>query len=348
MKKINILDTEFAKTYNLAPMAKDAVKFLVAKQSVMDKPSESYVPLIGDINPMITSHMNTFFKNLVSRGKLKDIYMFSMVRGTVDDLPEILTIDDIVIDGKYINGNVPNDLKKPWINLTSALSINKHDRVGLLQVNDVPKAVSTVVRAFLCMSYNDSKEWLSPKAASFVIECYTMAMEMVMDRLYNLNYEESVVPKLLFAWHYAELLSSPDERSEVPALLTKTSHVFKGNLSGARLQELLKEIVEFKKNEPMTIDTVVKCIKEFGPSRMKTINKANLYRYFAISSTDNTAMILAMDYPPYFLHQILKVVAGGKHAILTTVYKNRMDKNYVDKVLNQIIMDKSIIEGVKR
>lgn len=348
MKKINILDTEFARTYNMGLMAKDAVKFLVAKQSVMDRPSDNYMPLIGDINPMISSHMNTLFKNLVSKDKLKELYMFSMIRGTADDLPELLTIDDIIIDGKYVSGNVPKDLQKSWVNLTSSLSINKNDRVGLLQVNDIPKAISTIVRAFLCMSYNDSKEWLTPKAASFLVEYYTMAMEMVMDRLYNLNYEESVVPKLLFAWHYAELLSDPDEKSEIPALLSKTSHLFKGNLSGTSIQDLLSSIVAFKGADPMSIDMVTKCLAQFGAPRMKNISKANIYRYFALSSAENTALTVAMDYPPYLLHQILKVVAGGKHAILSNVYKTRFDKKHVERTLDQIVMDKALIEGVNR
>lgn len=348
MKKINILDTEFAKTYNMKGMAKDAIKFLVAKQSVMDRPSENYIPLLRDVNPMVTSHMNTLFKNLVSRDKLNEFYMFSMVRGTVDNLPELLTVDDIVIDGKYLEGTVPPQFKKSWVNLTSALTVNRNDRVGMLQVNDIPKVVSTIVRALLCMSYNDSKEWLSPRTASFVIEYYTMAMEMVMDRLYNLNYEESVIPKLLFAWHYAELLSSPDEKNEVPALLSKAAAVFKGNLSASRLEELLKEIIEFKAGKPMSIDTVVDCIKQFGAARMNNLSKSNLYRYFAVSSADNTAMLIAMDYPPYFLHQILKVAAGGKHAILTTVLKTRFDKRQIENVLDQLVMDKALIEGVKR
>jgi len=348
MQKNNILDTEFAKVYNLKPMAKDAAKFLVAKRNLMDKTPEGYVQLVSDVNPMISSHMNTLFKNLVQRNKIKEIFMYSMIRGAVDDLPEILTIDDVVIDGKYIDTNVPSELQKCWVNITSSLSINRNDRTGLLQVNDIPKLISSLVRAFLCMSYNDSKEWLSPKAASFVIEYYTMAMEMVMDRLYNLNYEESVVPKLLFAWHYAELMADPKESSEVPTLLTKTSHLFKGNLSGARLQELLKEIVEFKSGRSMNIDTVVDCIKQFGVSRMKNLTKPNLYRYFSVSSADNTAMTIAMDYPPYFLHQILKVAAGGKHAILSTIYKSRFDKKYIEKTLDQIIIDKQLIEGVNR
>jgi hypothetical protein len=314
----------------------------------MDRQSEAYTNLIGDVNPMISSHMNTLFRNLVSRGKLKELYMFSMVRGTVDNLPELLTIDDIVIDGKYVEGTTPDQFRKAWVNLTSVLTVNRNDRAGLLQVNDVPKAVSTVVRAFLCMSYNDSKEWLSPKVASFVVEFYTYAMEMVLDRLYNLNYEEAVIPKLLLAWHYAELMVSPDEKTDVPSLLTKAAAVFKGNLTAARLEEILKDIVEYKAGRPMNMDTVVDCIKKFGPARMSNINKANLYRFFAVSSTDNTSMLIAMDYPPYLLHQILKIAAGGKHAILSSVYKTRFSKPQVEKVLNQLVVDKALIEGVKR
>jgi hypothetical protein len=205
-----------------------------------------------------------------------------------------------------------------------------------------------VVRAFLCISYNDSKEWLNPRAASFVVEFYTMAMELVMDRLFNLNYEESVVPKLMFAWHYAELMSSPEEKSDIPALMSKASAVFKGNLAAARLQELLTEVSAFKGGNPMSMDMVVECIKKFGTSRLSNIRKTDLYRYFAISSTDNTSMMIAMDYPPYLLHQILKIVGGSKHAILSTVYKSRFDKKIVDKILDQLVMDRDLIEGVNR
>jgi len=348
MKKLNLLDTEFAKIYNMSRMAKDAGKYLVMRKSSMDLSQDRYLSIMANINPMVTSHMNTLFKNLISKDKLKSLYLFSVLRGGVTDLPELLTIDDVTIDGKFVDLTLPDDLQRAWVNLTSVMSFNKQDRAGLLQVNDIPKAVSSTVRAFLCMSYNDSKEWLSPRASVFLIEFYTMAMSLVMDRLFTLDYEESVLPNLLFAWHYAELLSNPDEKSKVPALLTKSTRIFKGNMSGAQIDELISKVLEIKGDEMMSMGMVAKCIKALGTSRMSKIQKSDFYRYFAVASSDNAPMMLAMDYPPYLLHQILKVAGGGKHYIMSSVFKNRFQKRDIMQMLDQIVMDKALIEGVKR
>ncbi len=348
MSKVNILDTPFAGSYNLTLMAKEAARFIQTNATRMDLDQSGYTNLLAEVRPMTSSHMNTLFRTIVEKDKLGALFLFSMVKDRNIDIPELLTMDDIVVDGKYLTIPVSANLKKAWVNLTPMLVASKKDRFGIVHVDDMPKLVSSVVRAFLCTSYNDSTEWLPPKISTFVIEFYTMAMSMVLDRLYNLDSEEAVLPKMLFAWYYSELLGPAKDNADFPVLLGKNTKVFKGLMAGQELQDLVARVNEIRDKRPMSLEIIAEVLRLIGPRRMQDLTASNIRRLFSLSAQDNTAMMIAIDYPPYLLHQILRVADGGKHAIMSTVYKNRFNGPYVKKVLDQLVITKQLIDGVKR
>ena len=348
MSKQNILNTPFAQSYNLELMAKEAARFLQKNMPNMDMTQDGYVGLLSDVNPMTVSHMNSLYRNLVDADKLSSVLMFSLVKDKKADLPELLTIDDIVVDGKYLQVPVSKELQKTWVNLTPALTITKRDRYGSIYVDDIPKVVSSMVRAFLCTSYNDSTEWLPPKISTFIIEFYTMAMSMVMDRLFNLSWEESFIPKMMFAWHYSALLGPEKDTDDFPVLLSRNAKVFKGAVTGAVLKETIDKVNEIRDGRTMSLEIVAEVLRKMGPRRMENLQASDIRRLFSLSAQDNTAMMIAIDYPPYLVHQILRVAEGGKHAIMSTVFKNRFSGSYVKGVLDQLVITKQLIDGVKR
>lgn len=348
MPKQNILNTPFAQSYNLELMAKAAARFLQMNLPLMDLQQSEYVSLLSDVNPMTSSHMNSLYRNFVDAKKLSSVLMFSLVKDKKADLPELLTIDDIVIDGKYLQVPVSKELQKAWINLTPALTITKRDRFGSVYVDDIPKVVSSMVRALLCTSYNDSTEWLPPKISTFVIEFYTMAMSMVMDRLFNLSWEEGFLPKMMFAWHYSVLLGPEKDNEDFPILLSRNAKVFKGAVTGQVLKETIDKVNEIRNGRTMSLEIVAEVLRKMGPRRIENLQASDIRRLFSLSAQDNTAMMIAIDYPPYLVHQILRVAEGGKHAIMSTVFKNRFSAPYVKGVLDQLVITKQLIDGVNR
>jgi hypothetical protein len=346
--KPNILTTPFAKTYNMNAMSKQAARFLLANKKNADMEDHGYETLLSNVNTMTFSHMTTMFRNIVDHNKLSSIYLFSYARSLVKDIPELLTIDDVVVDGKFIPSSVTPDLQRAWVNLTPVLTSNKKDRLGSVQIADIPKAVSSVVRAFLCTSYNDSDEWLPPKISAFVIEFYTMAMSSVLIRSFNLDWEEAHLVQLLFAWYYASLLGPNKDNDNEPILLHKNRQLFKGIANTTQLDELFGKINGIRDGRPMSIDIITEVIRSIGPARMKNLKGSDVYRLFSLSTADSTAMMIAVDYPPYFVHQILRTVSGAKHPILSNVLNTRMNKSNVLKTMDLLVRERSIFNGVNR
>jgi hypothetical protein len=348
MNKPNILSTPFARAYNLEALAKDAAKFLQKHIQVMDLSQEGYIDLLSEVRPMTASPMAEFYRAIVTTNKLSNLLYFSLVNDKHADIPELLTMDDIVVDGKYLETSLPNELKKAWVNLTPVLTAMKRARSGQIFVDDIPKLMSSVVRAYLCTSYNDSAEWLPPKISTFVIEFYTLALSMVIDRLYNLNWEESLLPKLLFAWYYASLLGPAKDDPNMPLLLSRNSKLFKGVQTGEGLENTFAEINRIRGQRPMSLEVVAEVLREIGTRRMEHLQSVDIRRVFALSTQDNTALMIAIDYPPYLVHQILRVADGGKHPILSTIFKNRFSASVVNNVLDQLVLNKQLVEGVNR
>jgi hypothetical protein len=262
-------------------------------------------------------------------------------------LPELLTKDDICVDGAQLNLSISSEFKKAWVNLSPTLSISK-DRVGAVHVSDIPKLVSTAVRAFLCMSYNDMDEWLSPKMSVFVIEFYTMTMSHALNRAYNLDFEEDSLVKLLFAWYYAGLLGGTDKRADHPVLLRKLDKVFKGLQSPAVLEEQIARVNEVRDGRDMSIDVICDILRKIGPKRMSKLAGGHIYRLMSISSVDNNALLIGIDYPPYFVHQILRTASGAKHPVLSRVLDTKFNKQQVAKTLEQFVNNVNLFKGVNR
>jgi hypothetical protein len=263
------------------------------------------------------------------------LFVVSFSKGLVD-VPELLTMEDVVVDGKFVKATLPKELQRPWVNLTPMVSFNKNDRVKSVELADTPRAVSAVVRAFLCASYNDSKEWLTPKLSSFMIEFYTMAMTKIVNRLYNLDFEEAAFVNLLFAWYYATLLGPEGDKQADPIALRRARDIIKGK-SSQWIDEKMKIVNEIRGERDMSIQLIVEVLNKVGPKRMSDLRHSLIYK-----ASGGIAMTIAMDYPPYLLHQILSAASGTKNILLSDILNNRFSRADVIRTLDQIVMTKQI------
>ncbi len=346
--KPTILDTPYAKALGMPLLGKSAARFLQQNVSSLDMDQEGYAGLLAEARQMTTSYQNTLFQHLVSADKLSSMFFYSFM-SSPKDLPELLTYEDIAIDGKYLKQTLTKDLEKVWVNLTPSLKRGVRRGLGGLQIADIPKMISAVTRAFLCASYNDSREWLPPAVSTFLVEVYTIAMASVMERLFSLNSEEATVPKIMFAWYYASLIAPSKNDAEIPPIAMKAKSVF-GNIGSASdLKQLIDRANEIRDGRTMSLELAVELITKLGPARTKNLKSNDLRRIFALSAQSNTALMIAIDYPPYLLHQILAVEDGAKHGILSYVLKQRFRRPYVKKALDQVVSNKKLLdEGTKR
>ncbi len=335
MKNTSILTTPFSKMYNLRTLVKDAAKWITTNASLLDASQDKYVSLITNVNPVVKTYISTCFLNIKKEELLNSCYYVSTIMNKKIDVPELLTINDITVDGLLVDSVKDNDYKKPWVNISSMLAPPSQSRYADLSISASNELMASIVRSMLCVSYNDSKEWLNPQSAAFIVEFYTMTMRTVIDRLYRLNFEETGIVKYAFAYYYSSLLSDKKDRNGAPSLLHKSNTVLRGMEDN--LDDLANDMLEIIGKDTMNMTHVIEFIKTYGPARTSTLTVEMIYKALSIVSHNSVATWIAADYPPYLVYLLLLSMSGSKHPIISNVINNMFDKKYIRTNVDQLV-----------
>jgi len=205
--------------------------------------------------------------------------------------------------------------------------------------------MNLIVRANLCMSYADTKNWLTPSGSVFLIEVYATMMRTVLDRAYRLDLEESAVFKYAFAYYYSYLINNKLDKNGAPVLVQRCSHLFKTMTDS--MDAMADKMNETLNGEEPSIPLIIEFIKENGPPRVKNLSKEMLYRVLAVSSNNSVATWLSIDYPPYLVYLLLLSLSGAKHPILSNVINNMFSPNYIKQNVNELLKYSKMYNGVK-
>lgn len=292
MRKLTLFDTPFSKARSLSNMVPPALTFLIKNKDVFV--SDKGMQTLSDLKLYSSTSMSKLYQALVEADKLKHFVVLDFTSHK-EDVPEILTMDKVVIDGKYIpNIPVPTPIQKCWVNLTPILG-KKDAYNGALLITDTTTLCAMFVKAFLVSTYNDMDLWLNPKLSVFVIETYSMTIAEVLTQAYNLDYDEKRYVQTLFATYYAQLLGGEEGDLDRPPLLMRCSFLGSTRDITARLERIEK----FRnKDEILTPSKICEILTKEGPARMKKFSNVQLYRYMSSSALDSTEMMIAVDYPP--------------------------------------------------
>ena len=341
---ITILDTTFAKNYNLANLAKHCAHELQSTLT-LDLTPEEYLSLVQGITPIIKSPMSEAFVSIRGDHLLKDLCYVSTITRKDANLPELLTIADITVYGKQVPAVKQPYFKGAWTDISQTLSAPKDrfDKVSVKSANDL---MSSSVRGILCMAYEDSEEWLNSKATAFVVEVYARVMGTIVNRLYKLDVEETAIVRYAFAYYYASLMSDKRDDDYAPEVLNRCGNLFQhGRISLANLAERMYNIVG---KDAVTMQHVAKFIVQHGPNRAKGFDASNIYRAMFNSSRNSVATFIAADYPPYMVYLIMRTASNDKHPILTNVLNNMFSRQQVEAEIANIVKDKRTFSGIKK
>ena len=344
MKTNSVLTTPFASMYNLNPLVNDAAKWLLTAN--LDATQDKYVAIAQGINPVVRTPISECFTAIKNKKMLDRLYYISVLLNPKIDIPEILTVNDVAIDGAYVHGLRDDRFKRVWLNISSMLAPPSGSRYAELTVSSSNELMASIVRGMICMSYADSVEWLNPKLASFVIEFYTIMMRTILDKRYRLDLEEGGLIKYAFAYYYASLMSEQKDKEGTPVLLQKCTHLFRGMDSS--IEELNERMKEFLDGDSITILHVVEFIKMFGPDRLHDLNVELLYKSLSIVSQNSVATWIAADYPPYLVYLLFLSMSGNKHPILNHIINNMFDKKYIRENVEQLVKYQNLYTGVNR
>ena len=351
MNKLTLSETPYGVSLDLSKRGVEAATFLAKNRaSVLGPDGIEY--LQSAVKPTVSTPLVEIYNKAASLGKLNN---FVMVDTTgLPDIPTVLTLEDISIDGKYIAKSMPPAYQKVWVNLTPVLS--RRDAYNRnLQISNVTRFANLITKGLLCMGYNDSDMWLSPALSVPVIEAYSALFAMHLKGLFNLNnLEEYNFVRTMFAAYMAQMLDDPKAAKEdVPPLLNRCTFLFEGG-SMQDLYQRFEQVAETRKKIAPTgefnVDVICELIRKHGPLRMQKINTRMLYVLMSRSPMDSQNMMFAMDYPPYFVYLLLNNVRGGKNPLFMNLLKfaGPNMKKRMDRFADDLVANKFIIERISR
>lgn len=344
MNKFTLFDTSFAKARSLTTMAQNAVPFLVKNGPLVILED---IRDLDSVRVFSSTPLSKLFQDITAAGKLSNFTFLNLARYN-KDIPEILALDDIVIDAKTIPSTpVPAQIQKCWINITPITSI-KDSYNGSLNVSDTAAFASMVVRAAIVQSYNDSDVWLNPRLATIVIESYAMTISHVLRQAFTLGFEEEKFVQTLFAAYFAQLLGDKNAPLKIPPMLMRCT--FLG--SAQDIIGRMNTIEQYRQDNGEDILHPIKIcsiLAACGPERMKKFVPTMLYRFMSSSSLDSQTMMIAVDYPAYWVYQMIRVASGYKNPVMTNVIKlNTQLKTKITGFASEIQSSNQILSKLNR
>lgn len=341
-----IYDTAYGSSIAMVGQAKRAYAYLATNRSLITPSPEEMVAVAG-MRSLIRSTVVDLFRRIVDEGVLDQFAIMNLAAAN-RDIPDILTMDELTIDGKYLP-EPPAGFDRPWVNLTPLLA-KRHSKSDPFAIVDVPRACGYFVRANLCAGYHDkamseTEAWLAPSLEIFVIESYSMTVALLLQRLYNLDANETRLVQTLFAYHYARLLSSRTVEDGAPSILGRCA--FLGSL--ADISTVIDLANEAAGGQLATLNFFGICnvIAKLGPPRMRTFEPVVIVRLFSGSPADSQSMVLALDYPPYWIFQLLRYMSGAKNFVIGQMMNLQVMKRASVKFEQALLTQRGLIHHRK-
>ena len=346
--KPTIASTPYGVSLDLRKRAVEAAVFLTKNHGFMlGRDGTEY--LKSSVKMTVATPITEIYTKAADLDKLNCFTMFDLSKAT--DIPTILTMSEIAVDGKHISGSMPDIFRNVWVNLTPFCRTDAYNRN--LHITDTVQLAQNVARGLLCMSYNDSPTWLTPALRIQLIEIYSLCMTMRMKTMFELNIEEYALTRLLFAAYMAQMLDEEQENMEVPPILYSCKFLFMDTGTPRTIDDRFEGISDVRNQvDPtmkLSIDAICNILHAKGPDRMKKLLKsASFYQFMSRSPLDSQSMLMAIDYPPYFVYMLLNNLRGGKNPFFQSLIRFGDMKRTLVKFSTELISSRMFIDRVSR
>jgi len=320
MEHMNLFENSIYGTMGISAQIDDLVNFFIANRNVR-------IPL-NDINEILRTKVLTstpvsdIFTTALRESQINKIFTaVNAVDGT--SVPEAITAPYITLDmlqlGTYDKkaysalSTLPEFKDRIIINLTHLLK-RKPDN----SVSDVNELHSLYVRGLLVRSYYNSHDWLSPELVRYLSKSYSMTIGSNIGRIYDLAYNDQIIIMTILTAYFHQLCNSSVDDNQWSPTIAGCSYL------GNRLQivEILEQMKEELNGTKMSLMDVCTLIQNLGPSRM---SKFDIRKFYSITQSLGTTGLIAMiavEYPPYWTHQLLSALSGVKSGLYFAMKKN--------------------------
>lgn len=316
-----LLDTQIGKQADLHKQITQASLFLIKNHSSVLIEENSLI-LLKTIKNFGNSNLTNLFDTIVNSNKFNQFICFDYSRLKGVDIPEVLTMSSVSIDGESYGVPKGKGLEKIWCNLTPFIK-KRTSPNEKITINDINKIQEIFIRGALCKSYNNSRTWLNPEIASLVIESYAITITNILSSAYKLTFQDTHMIMVLFAAYYAQLFNL-DGSMEAPELLIKCKRLNKMGVDIFSYTHLNK-YREHGGKGILTIKEICNLISSYGPSKMSTFNINVLNSLFSRGTVNVENMLIALEYPPYYMMQLIKLADNEKNLVISSNPNSKKD-----------------------
>ncbi len=327
-----MLDVPTVKAHDTEDRAKGALKFLARHKSSVTM-TEAQIRQIRTTNSHSSSPIYEMYTRIANDEYTFNQNLFLNFKDVSESIPEILIFPHSSINAKELGMAVPDELNKAWVNITPVLG-KTIDRDSIV-ITDIPELHSMVVRTFLSMTYYQNKVWLNPNLIAFIIESYSMAITKLLQQLYNLNPQEVVKVQIHVAYYYACLVSTDrveQHNLQYPPILNRCG--FLGSIPD--ILSTLEVTSKVLDGEPQSTKDLAKLIAACGIDRLKNLTGQQIYTTFARNGADSYVMLVATDYPPYWVYQLMRMASGYKNFLISNIFRMSSLKKGLDKFIDTL------------
>ena len=319
MRKYGVFTNTFAQSASYKKQALEAIKFIIANSNecLIDNELKSLImgKTTSSFNTPITQLYNHLIDSFKPRGRLPFVELYI----TANNPSELFTYDSLTFSTEELYDNPPKSVKGTIINLTNSVRSKPTVSGNMYQIDDLMKLHSLYIRGALCESYLkcDNRLWLTPKLASFIIKTYNMILIKQVSIFYHLN-DPILLKKLMIVNHlfYSKLLDKEDEISEL---------IYRLNVATAiEIKEVITELEDngYNFDKRLMINDLCGMYSVLGGDKLKNFDVIKLYKLFSAGSIDKQYSGISLEYPPYWVHQILMIGSGTKHPVYFKILKD--------------------------
>lgn len=322
MAKKHLYNIDFAQFAGIKPTAVKALKYLVTNRGCC-LPIHVAERLYAD-KPLLETPSNTIFRHLRDEGKLLSLFAPLYFDKKASGIPELLLSNEVTLDTAQLSesqilSSFPEFYGKVVVNLSNILRSSRGNTPNEYQVTDMHAMHSLFVKGALVMSYNDSDTWLTPTLGVYIVKSYSMTISGIIAKLYDLTLQEQMTIAAVFAMYMCQVLDKDTGDKTCPSLFNRCT--FLGNTT--TINNFITAMAEETVNGLDTIK-VCKLISTLGPDRVRGFSPEIFFRTVKSIGTDVVSSMIAIEYPPYWVHQLVVAMSNGKTKLYFELKANRL------------------------
>lgn len=333
-QQFSLLSTDYAMSSGMTQSLNKVIKFLLEHKDLM-MDDESFHRIMSFRSPVNTPISSIYEKIIETNARQIYTCFIPPTGSNVVSVPDLLTLNSVTIDlGSLKN----NDLVKYFPQYKNKIVINLGGLIkyphpgGVPIITDSFEIQSLFVRGALCRSFlaNSSERWLTPSIMKFVVKTFALYLSSMIGQVRALNWIEQSSIALCFAAFISKKLSG-NVANNIPIGLQSVDFVSRDVVT--HFVDKNKSILE----QPMDVNKLAMLIATNGPERMTQFSSTELYTVCKSISQNPIMNLIMLEYPPYWVHQLLLVASGTKNrlAMLTKNYKLDQDiKKFANEVWN--------------